>query len=221
MKFRFNKYRGVSKNSWLDSRHSFSFSDFVDEKWTEFGQLRVFNEDWIAAGSGFPMHPHRDMEIITIMLKGELRHRDSMGHEESLLAGEVQAMTAGKGILHSEWNPSSEETHLFQLWIKPTSTALEPRYEQFSPDDSKMQVLASNTGGGLKINANAEVIRLQLNQGELWTSDIKANTYVHIIKGELDLGSSMLYAGDAVGFEQEAESLSSVTDSEILLINMY
>lgn len=221
MKFRLSDSRGVSKNDWLDSRHSFSFSNYYDPEWMSFGRLRVLNEDWIAPGSGFPMHPHKNMEIVTVMLTGEMRHRDSMGHEQSLYGGETQAMTAGTGILHSEWNPSNETTHLYQLWIEPKESNLSPAYDQFKPEDAKVQVLASDAGCGLKINADSQVIRQKLKQGERWQSEAKTQTYTHVIAGSLELGGMQLNEGDAVGFEYESEQLISQNDSELLIIKMY
>jgi len=119
-----------SQNSWLDSWHSFSFAGHFDRDWCGFGPLRVINEDRIQAGHGFGMHPHTDMEIITVMLAGELHHQDSMGHSEALRCGEVQRMTAGTGIVHSETNPSAAPCHLLQIWIEPSGTGLTPGYEQ-------------------------------------------------------------------------------------------
>ena len=115
MKIRYSKERGHSEESWLKSKHSFSFANYQDSNWNNFGPIQVINEDWIAADSGFGMHPHRNMEIITIMLKGELTHKDNIGNEYVLKAGEVQVMTAGSGIYHSEWNASNETAHLFQI----------------------------------------------------------------------------------------------------------
>jgi redox-sensitive bicupin YhaK (pirin superfamily) len=119
-----------SKNSWLDSLHSFSFANHYDPEWCGFGPLRVINEDRIQAGNGFGMHPHADMEIITVMLEGELHHQDSMGHSEALRCGEVQRMSAGRGIVHSETNPSAAPCHLLQIWIEPSAAGLSPSYLQ-------------------------------------------------------------------------------------------
>lgn len=221
MKFRLSDQRGMAKAGWLDSKHSFSFANYYDEEWMSFGSLRVLNEDWIAPRSGFPMHPHRNMEIVTVMLSGQLNHRDSMGNEQVLNAGEIQAMTTGTGILHSEWNGSSEPVHLYQLWIETRQKGLEPSYDQFKPESSDVQILASGYGNGLKINADAEVIKQKLSPNELWESDAGSQTYLHVIEGELEIGGMSLRAGDAIGFEQEKESLKSLKDSEILVIKMY
>ncbi|MBM5785773.1 MAG: pirin family protein, partial [Cyanobacteria bacterium K_DeepCast_35m_m1_288] len=119
-----------SQLDWLDSWHSFSFSSHYDPAWMGFGPLRVINDDTIAAGRGFGMHPHRDMEIITVMVQGELHHRDSMGHVEVLRAGEVQRMSAGTGVVHSEINGSDQACRLLQIWVEPSSTGINPAYEQ-------------------------------------------------------------------------------------------
>ena len=221
MKFRLSDKRGASKNNWLDSRHSFSFGNYYDEEWMSFNRLRVLNEDWIAPGTGFPMHPHNNMEIVTVMLTGEISHRDSMGNEGVIHSGETQAMTAGTGILHSEWNSSKETTYLFQLWIEPKEKGLTPSYDQFKPVDSHLQLLASGSGGGLKINSDAEVIRQRLKSGESWSSEEGNHTYVHVIKGALEVGGMKLHEGDAVAFENEKESLISSDNTELLIIKMY
>jgi quercetin 2,3-dioxygenase len=221
MKVRYSHDRGATELSWLKSKHSFSFGDYYDQNWTQFGQLRVINEDWIEPGTGFGMHPHKNMEIITIMLKGEMRHRDSMGNEESLRVGEVQAMTAGTGLTHSEWNPSDEQAHLFQLWIEPQETGLTPDYEQFRPEENNVKVLVSGNGSGLKINADAEVIQQKLLTGEQWSSAKNSQSYLHLIKGQLEIDDHKLEPGDAIAFDREMKELKSLGDSEFILINMY
>ena len=221
MKIRLSEQRGSEKNNWLESKFSFSFADYQDEDWMSFGSLRVLNEDWIAPDTGFPMHPHRNMEIVTVMLSGELRHKDSMGNEQSLKSGEIQAMSTGTGILHSEWNPQREPAHLYQIWLKPNKCGLEPDYDQFKPEESDYQVLASGHGNGLKINSDAEVIRNRLAANQKFTSDAAIYTYVHIISGEAEIGGVRLKAGDAVGFEKKEENLKSLTNSELLIIKMY
>ena len=220
MKFRLSNDRGSVDHGWLKAKHSFSFASYQDEDWIQFGSLRVLNEDRIAVGSGFPMHPHKDMEIITIMLSGEMRHRDNMGNEASIKAGEVQAMTAGTGVLHSEWNASEDEVHLFQMWIHPNKKGLQPSYDQFSPANEKLVTLASGRGSGLKINANAEVFRQRLTQGEVYRTDSAGKSYLHLVKGELELGGLHLHPGDAVAFEHEQEDLESLVESEFILVTM-
>ena len=220
MKFRLAHNRGTADEGWLKSKFSFSFSHYQDPEWKVFGKLRVLNEDWIAPGSGFPMHPHKDMEIVTVMLSGEMRHRDSMGHEQSLYGGEVQAMSAGTGVMHSEWNPSDETAHLFQMWLFPEKKDLEPSYDQFRPEDAKTRVLASNGKAGLKINTPAEVLRHKTDINETFQTDKSLQTYVHIISGEYEIGGVKLQQGDAVAFDREQETLNSLTEGELLIVNM-
>src|SRR5260370_13635820 len=131
MQIRQAAHRGQTRIDWLDSRHSFSFGDYQDPSQMGFSSLRVINEDWVAPGAGFGMHPHRDMEIVTYILEGEIQHRDSMGNGEVLRAGELQRMTAGTGIRHSEFNPSpTQHVHLYQIWLLPRQRGLRPTYEQ-------------------------------------------------------------------------------------------
>ena len=220
MRIRKSEERGSHSSDWLEAKHSFSFSTYMDPEWMQFGGLRVLNEDRISAGSGFPMHPHNDMEIITIMLSGELRHRDSMGHEKSIRAGEVQAMTAGKGIMHSEWNPSQETAHLFQMWIRPEREGLAPAYDQFKPEEGKIQTLASGHGAGLKINAAAEVQRVRLNKGEEYFSEKHLKTYLHLVKGLLSAGINELRPGDAALLDAEKVKFTAAKESEVIIVKM-
>src|SRR5579862_5219601 len=143
-----NEERGHADHGWLDTRHTFSFADYYDPKFMGFGSLRVINEDRVAPGQGFGMHGHRDMEILTYVLEGAIAHRDSMGHQETLGPNEIQRMSAGTGIRHSEFNPSkSEGLHLFQIWIEPAKMGTRPSYEQLAFDPAekknKLKLLAS------------------------------------------------------------------------------
>ncbi|MCM8537297.1 MAG: pirin family protein [Lentisphaeraceae bacterium] len=220
MKIRLGQERGHVSHGWLEAKHSFSFGSYRDSNWDVFGKMRVLNEDKIAPNSGFPMHPHKNMEIVTIMLSGELHHKDDMGNESALKAGEVQAMSAGTGVVHSEWNPTSEETHLFQMWLFPEKEGLEPSYDQYTPEADDYQVLASNGGNGLKINANAEVIRLRLDADSEWTSSDEFQTYVHIVKGEIIIDGTELKAGDAVALDKESKTIKSLTKTELIIVKM-
>ncbi|MFL5339006.1 MAG: pirin family protein, partial [Gemmataceae bacterium] len=164
--------RGQTRLDWLDSRHSFSFGDYYDPAHMGFRALRVINEDWVAPGQGFGTHPHRDMEIVTYVLEGELKHRDSMGHGETLRPGEFQHMTAGTGIRHSEFNPSpSTPVHLYQIWLMPRERGLTPGYSQkaFAAEErhGKFRVVASPDGrdGSLTIQQDARILLATLDAG--------------------------------------------------------
>src|SRR5580698_2438785 len=154
-----SKERGGGDYGWLKTQHTFSFSDYHDSKWMGFRSLRVINEDWVAPNGGFPTHPHRDMEIITYVLSGKLEHKDSLGTGSVILPGDGQRMTAGRGIHHSELNPSNkEQVHLYQIWILPEKKGLEPSYEQktsaATEKQGKLRVIASRDAqdGSVKIN---------------------------------------------------------------------
>jgi hypothetical protein len=156
--------RGGGDHGWLKTRHTFSFSDYWDPKWMGFRSLRVINEDWVAPNTGFPTHPHRDMEIITYVLEGKLEHKDSLGTGSVILPGDGQRMTAGRGIRHSEFNPSTKDAvHLLQIWIQPEKAALPPSYEQKSFPEvekrGKLRVIASRdaSDGSVKINQDARL----------------------------------------------------------------
>src|SRR5882757_7911893 len=164
IRIRRSNERGGGDHGWLKTRHTFSFSDYWDDKWMGFRSLRVINEDFVGPSTGFPAHPHRDMEIITYILSGELEHKDSLGTGSVIRPGDGQRMTAGRGIRHSEHNPSATETaHLLQIWITPSKQGLEPSYEQKSFPESekrgKLRLIASNDGadGSVRINQDANL----------------------------------------------------------------
>src|SRR3984893_16342835 len=170
--------RGLSKLDWLNSRHTFSFGDYFDPNENGFSVLRVINDDWIAAAKGFGTHPHRDMEIITYVLSGAVEHRDSLGTRSVIPAGDVQRMTAGTGIQHSEFNPSpSEDLHLLQIWILPEARGIKPGYEQRTLGDrtkGKLSLVASHKGGdgALKINQDTSLYIGALGKGEAVETEI-------------------------------------------------
>ena len=215
MYIRRSDQRGRASFGWLDSHHSFSFGHYYDPKHMGWGVLRVINDDVVAPGAGFDTHGHRDMEIVSYMLKGGIRHRDSMGHESVLKAGEVQRMTAGTGVLHSEFNDSpSESLKFLQIWIMPNQQGLEPGYEQREvPQQGALTDLVTPNGRGdsLRIHQDAVIQRLVLAAGESveLTQAEGRRGYLHLIDGELEAGESIgaMQAGDAVGLEQ-GESLS-------------
>src|SRR5947209_490039 len=164
--------RGQTRTDWLDSRHTFSFNRYYDPRWSGFRELLVINEDWVAPGKGFGAHPHSDMEIITYIIAGALQHRDSMGNTSVMRPGEVQRMSAGTGVTHSEFNPSSgEQVHLLQIWITPEREGLTPSYEQreFSTEEShgRLRLIASRDGrdGSVTVHQDAEVYNALLGEG--------------------------------------------------------
>ncbi len=194
--------RGLTKIGWLSSRHSFSFGEFYDPSRMGWRGLRVLNDDHVEPGQGFGTHPHRDMEIISIVLAGQLEHKDSLGNGSILGPGEIQVMTAGSGITHSEWNPSSTEpVHFLQIWIQPTERGLAPTWEQKKLRKAEPLELAAAPEGGLtKINADARVYVGELAEGDSVTYETPRdrNTYIHIASGRLGAGTTVLGSGDAM-----------------------
>lgn len=227
---RLSQDRGFADHGWLQSAHSFSFADYHDVAHMGFGPLRVINDDVVAPGRGFGMHGHRDMEIVTYVLQGELAHKDSLGNGASILPGDVQRMTAGKGIMHSEFNPNpSASTHLLQIWIQPTELGLHAAYEQknFSADDKRgrLRLVASPDGreGSVTIHADAslyvglfegdERVELALNPAR--------KVYVHVARGTVLVNAQALKAGDALKLEGESTLLIAQGDqAEVLVFDL-
>ena len=221
--------RGHFDHGWLDTFHTFSFGDYRDPAHMGFRSLRVINEDVVAPGQGFGMHPHRDMEIITYVLEGELEHRDSMGNGEVLRPGEVQRMTAGTGVLHSEFNHSkSSPVHLLQIWLFPERKGLEPGYEQkaFPVQDGRpIDLLASSTGegGSVPVHQDVRLYRAVLPPGLTETLAIGAGrgVYVQVARGVLRVNGHELRAGDAAAIEDAAEvELEGVERAEALVFDL-
>ena len=202
-----------SQLDWLDSWHSFSFSNHVDPAWMGFGPLRVINDDTIAAGQGFGMHPHRDMEIITVMVEGELHHRDSMGHAEVLRAGEVQRMSAGTGVVHSEINGADHACRLLQIWVEPSSTGIAPAYEQqpFPLQPGWTPLLdPQRHGGALAIHRPVRLWRAQLTPGEVVElPGLSGSAWLQMIDGALEQ-PWLLERGDGLGWWPGAASGSAL-----------
>jgi len=222
--------RGFANHGWLQANHSFSFANYFNEERIQFGALRVFNDDVIAPKMGFGTHPHDNMEIITIPLKGELKHRDSMANEwKSVLPGEVQIMSAGSGLQHSEINGSeNEHLSLFQIWIIPNKRNVEPRYDQkrFSSDERKntLQTLVTsideNYEGSLKIHQDAIISRLDLDKGKSFEYSLKDNNhgvYVMNIHGEVMIENENLQTRDAIGVS-DTDSFKVVAEDESSLL---
>jgi redox-sensitive bicupin YhaK (pirin superfamily) len=224
--------RGHAQHGWLDSYHTFSFADYYDPKHVGFRSLRVINEDRVAPGRGFGAHGHRDMEILSYVLSGSLAHKDSMAHTEVLGPNEIQRMSAGTGVVHSEFNGSeTEPVHFLQIWIEPASTGTRPSYEQirFAPEDKegRLKLLAGPQGGNgvAKINQDAKVFVAQLKEGDRIDYELAKNRYawLHVIRGGASVNNTALNTGDAAAVKAE-NSLSVVATStqptEILLFDL-
>ena len=202
--------RGHADRGWLKSYHTFSFADYFDADHMGFRSLRVINDDYVAAGGGFPTHPHRDMEILTYVISGQLAHQDSMGNGRTIQAGEVQAMTAGRGVAHSEYNPSaSEEVHLLQIWIIPNERGLTPQYSEWKPQPGRasegLTLLASQDGaGGVTIHQDAQLYLGELPEGGALThhTSSERGLWLQVIEGEVEAGEQTLGAGDAIAVEE-------------------
>jgi hypothetical protein len=225
-----NEERGGGNHGWLNTRHTFSFSDYWHPKWMGFRSLRVINEDRVAPGSGFGTHPHSDMEIITYVLEGKLEHKDSLGTGSVILPGDGQRMTAGSGIRHSEYNPSpTEEVHFYQIWILPDKKGLEPSYEQkaFPAEEKqgKLRLIASPDArsGSVKINQDARLYVTLLNPGEQVEHEFKKNRHgwLQVAKGSVEVNGKFLTAGDGAAISDEQKvTLKAEEDSEILLFDL-
>jgi quercetin 2,3-dioxygenase len=222
--------RGHANHGWLDTWHTFSFGDYYDPAQMGFRALRVMNEDFVAPGQGFGMHGHRDMEIITYVLDGELAHRDSLGTVAVLKAGQFQRMTAGSGIRHSEFNPSEAETvHLYQIWLVPEQPGLTPSYEDQEFPSAGMQnhfqLIASWDGreGVMKINQDASLYRASLAADVELTYSLEAgrHAWLQVVRGHLQLSDQVLTAGDGAAMSNEpALTLRAQSPAEVLLFDL-
>lgn len=223
--------RGHFDHGWLDTYHTFSFADYYDPKFMGFRSLRVINEDRVDPGQGFGKHPHRDMEILTYVLSGELEHQDSMGNGSIIRPGEVQYMAAGTGVAHSEFNPSkSESVHLMQIWIEPNQRGVKPTYEQRAfpgvNQAGKLTLLASEDGrsGSIRINQDARVYAATLKKGQrIEDFSLRAGrgAWVQVLRGTIESNSNKMSAGDGAGITDEAHLVISATDeAEILLFDL-
>jgi redox-sensitive bicupin YhaK (pirin superfamily) len=222
--------RGYADHGWLKSFHSFSFANYHDPQFMGWGNLRVINEDRVAAGKGFGKHSHRDMEIVSYVLSGELAHEDSIGNIKTIPPGDVQRMSAGTGVVHSEFNHAPEqETHFLQIWIQPLQRGIEPGYEQKTiPLQSKrgsLHLIASIDGahGSVKVNADAKIYAGLFEGGESATLQIEAvrKAYVHLIQGALVVQGQQLQAGDALMLEDESLlTLEHGVDAEVLVFDL-
>ena len=231
IKIRRSNERGAANHGWLDTKFTFSFAEYFDPKFMGFRSLRVINEDRIEADQGFPKHGHRDMEIITYVISGELSHRDSMGNGETVKPNEIQRMTAGTGVLHSEYSSPTEKTHLLQIWILPEKDRLEPSYEQkfFPPEEKhgKLKLVASRGGddGSVHINQDVKLYASVLKNGEevLLNLAEKRYAWIQLISGSLDVNGEIINAGDGAAISEETElKIRALEDkSEFLIFDMH
>ncbi|HEY0268744.1 MAG TPA: pirin family protein [Methyloradius sp.] len=230
MKIRKSQERGHANHGWLDSYHSFSFAQYYDPAYMQYSVLRVINEDVIAPTMGFGMHPHRDMEIVTYMLQGELRHQDSLGNGSVIRAGDVQRMTAGTGIVHSEFNASStEQAHLLQIWLLPERNGIVPGYEEKHFDaaskHNRWRLIASpdSSEGSLKIHQDVFLYATQLDKDALLNYDLNENrsAYIQVARGSVTLNDAALVAGDAVAIDSAQNlELQANESAELLLFDL-
>ena len=222
--------RGHADHGWLNSYHSFSFADYYDPEQVSWGPLRVINEDRVKPGMGFGTHSHRDMEIISYVLDGRLQHKDSMGTGEVIRPGDVQRMSAGTGVQHSEFNPStSAPVHFLQIWLVPSKNGIAPSYEQkyFSAEDKhdRLRLIASPDGrdGSVTVHQDANVYASLLSAGAQLTHALAPGRlgYVHLVKGALSVNGITLETGDAAKVQAEQQLvISASADSEFLLFDM-
>jgi redox-sensitive bicupin YhaK (pirin superfamily) len=222
--------RGFADHGWLKSHHTFSFADYHDPDWVHFGPLRVINDDYVAPGQGFGKHGHRDMEILTYILEGELEHKDSMGNGSVIRPGDVQRMSAGTGVLHSEFNPSAtQQVHLLQVWILPAAERLAPGYEQkhFTAADKRghLRLIASRGGvqGSVAINQDAQVYAGLFTGAESQALAVAAGrrAWVHLARGSLAVNEVQLADGDAAYVAGPADlNLHDGHDAEVLLFDL-
>src|SRR5512135_3041971 len=222
--------RGHADHGWLLTYHSFSFADYYDPQQMGWGKLRVINEDRVQPGMGFGTHGHKDMEIISYVLEGELQHRDSMGNGTVIRPGDVQRMSAGTGVQHSEFNPSPRMlVHFLQIWILPDSIGIEPSYEQkfFAPEDKRvrLRLVASRDGreGSVSIHQDADVYASLLSPGEQVSHRIASGraAYLHLVRGTASLNGTQLKIGDGAKIEAEQDLVVAASEeSELLLFDM-
>lgn len=230
MKIRKSAERGHSKLSWLDSRHSFSFANYYDPNWMGFGPLRVINDDTVAGGMGFDPHSHRDMEIISYITRGALRHQDSMGHSSVIEAGRLQRMSAGIGVIHSEYNADrAEPVHFFQIWIEPDKQGVEPEYGELELSDApyadgwRLVCSGDPAEGGMTIHQNARFLIGTLKPRRQLTFNVQPGkrVWAHIAKGPVQVEATTLVPGDAAIIEDSGTyRFDADAEGEVLLFEV-
>jgi redox-sensitive bicupin YhaK (pirin superfamily) len=222
--------RGHADHGWLDTRFTFSFAEYFDREHVQFRTLRVMNDDRVAGGGGFPTHPHRDMEIVTYVLEGALAHKDSMGNGSTIKPGDVQYMSAGTGVAHSEFNASqTESVHLYQIWMFPDKNGYKPAYDQkyFSPEDKrgKLRLLVSPDGrdGSVKIRQDNDLYAAILGAGEKVKHELKPerHAYVQVARGSVTLNGKKLETGDGATIsEEKSVEIVGADEAEVLLFDL-
>jgi redox-sensitive bicupin YhaK (pirin superfamily) len=221
--------RGHANHGWLDTYHTFSFADYYDPQWMGYRSLRVINDDLVMPGMGFGTHPHRDMEIITYILSGQLEHKDSMGNGRVIQTGDVQYMAAGTGVRHSEFNPSKEEAvRLLQIWIQPDTQGVKPRYAEKSfakVAPGALHLVTSKTGrdGSIAIHQDADLWLAKLNAGQSVTHELASDrhAWVHVAEGEVKLNGRTLSGGDAAAVSGQATlEVSGTKPAQVLLFDL-
>ncbi len=222
--------RGFANHGWLKSFHTFSFANYYDPKHMHFGNLRVINEDFIAPQMGFGEHPHNNMEIITYVISGALSHKDSMGNSSTILPGEVQIMSAGTGVFHSEFNHEKErKTHLLQIWILPKAKEIKPRYDQksfaenFKNGDFVLVVSGSRRDGSIQINQDAEIFLGKFAAGRNFEfiPNLKSKIWIQMISGKILVNGKTIESGDAAAIQDEKEiKIIAEENSEFLFFDL-
>lgn len=230
MKIRTAQERGHADHGWLKTFHTFSFADYVDPAHMGFGSLRVINDDRVQPGQGFGEHPHRDMEIITYVLDGELQHRDSMGNGTIIRPGDVQRMSAGTGVRHSEFNPSADrEVHLLQIWLHPAQRGLPPSYEQKSYPAAerrgrfRLVVSPDGADGSVTLNQDARLYAALIDPGSLVRLERPAGrrTWIHVARGVVEVSGHRLGPGDGAGLtHSDALEFTGIEPAEVLVFDV-
>ncbi len=230
IKIRKANERGHANHGWLESYHTFSFANYYDPNFLGFRSLRVINEDRVQPDAGFPTHGHRDMEILTYVLEGELEHKDNMGNGSIIYPGEVQKMSAGTGILHSEFNPSkTQPVHLFQIWILPDRSGVKPSYEQryfdLENNQGNLTLIAAKNGEGdcISVEQDVKLYASKLGMGSVLNYELKRdrNAWLQVVKGTVTLNDQPLNSSDAAAVSEEKTlEIKATEDSEILLFDV-
>ncbi len=230
LQIRKSNERGVADHGWLNSHHTFSFASYYDPKHMGFHGLRVINEDRILGGTGFGEHPHSNMEIVSYVVKGALEHQDSMGNKTLITPGEVQRMSAGTGVIHSEYNHMKDsETHFFQIWLMPEKQGIKPGYGQKSFEEDlknkKLVLVVSREGrdGSISINRDTDIYISRLKAGEDVSLSVKENrnVWVQVVKGDLEINGALVSAGDGVAISQEKlVEAKAKSEAELILFDL-